>query len=123
MVHDSTTERIVVYGATGFTGGLIARELKRRGAEFLIAGRDRGKLGVLSAELGGVPFVAVSVDDAAGLREMLEPCSVVIACWAVRVAWGAGGYCCCGDRDALPGHDWRARVHADGLRSLWGSGG
>jgi short subunit dehydrogenase-like uncharacterized protein len=71
---------IAVYGATGFTGGLIARELKRAGADFLIAGRDRGKLEALSAELGGVPAVAVSVDDPAGLREMLEPCSVVVAC-------------------------------------------
>ncbi|HXS46142.1 MAG TPA: saccharopine dehydrogenase NADP-binding domain-containing protein [Solirubrobacterales bacterium] len=71
---------IAVYGATGFTGGLIARELKRVGAEFLIAGRDRGKLETLSEELGGVPVAAVSLDDVAGLREMLEPCSVVAAC-------------------------------------------
>jgi short subunit dehydrogenase-like uncharacterized protein len=72
--------QIAVYGATGFTGGLIARELKSRGAEFLIAGRDRGKLEGLSDELGGVPFRAVPVDDPAGLREMLESCSVVVAC-------------------------------------------
>jgi short subunit dehydrogenase-like uncharacterized protein len=74
------TAPIAVYGATGFTGGLIAHELKRLGADFLIAGRDRGKLATLSEELGGVPFAAISVDDSAGLREMLEPCSVVIAC-------------------------------------------
>lgn len=71
---------IAIYGATGFTGGLIARELKRLGADFLIAGRDARKLERLSEELGGVPFSAVSVDDRAGLREMLEPCSVVAAC-------------------------------------------
>jgi short subunit dehydrogenase-like uncharacterized protein len=71
---------IAVYGATGFTGGLIARELKRAGADFLIAGRNRGKLEALSEELGGVPAAAVSLEDPAGLREMLEPCSVVAAC-------------------------------------------
>jgi short subunit dehydrogenase-like uncharacterized protein len=71
---------IAIYGATGFTGGLIARELKRQGADFLLAGRDRGKLEALSEELGCVPFRAVSVDDAAGLREMLEGCSVLAAC-------------------------------------------
>lgn len=71
---------IAVYGATGFTGGLIARELQRAGADFLISGRDRGKLERLSEELGGVPFAAVSLDDPAGLREMLEGCSVVAAC-------------------------------------------
>lgn len=73
-------ERIAVYGATGFTGGLIARELKRLGADFLITGRNQAKLETLSVELGGVPFRAVSVDDPARLREMLEPCSVVVAC-------------------------------------------
>jgi short subunit dehydrogenase-like uncharacterized protein len=71
---------IAVYGATGFTGGLIARELGQRGTEFLVAGRDRSKLARLSDELGGVPFVAASVDDPAGLREMLEPCSAVVTC-------------------------------------------
>ena len=71
---------IAVYGATGFTGGLIARELKRRGADFLIAGRDRAKLEALSEELGGVATAAVPVEDWAGLRKMLEPCSAVAAC-------------------------------------------
>jgi short subunit dehydrogenase-like uncharacterized protein len=71
---------IAVYGATGFTGRLIARELRERGADFLIAGRSRGKLEALSEELGGVPIAAVGVDDPAGLRGMLEPCSAVAAC-------------------------------------------
>jgi short subunit dehydrogenase-like uncharacterized protein len=71
---------IAVYGATGFTGGLIARELRRRGADFLIAGRDRAKLDALSEELGGVATAVAPVEDGAGLREMLEPCPVVVAC-------------------------------------------
>ena len=71
---------IAVYGATGFTGGLIARELRARGADFLIAGRNRAKLEALSEKLGGVPTATVPVDDAAGLREMLEPCAAVVAC-------------------------------------------
>src|ERR1041384_5232130 len=71
---------IAVYGATGFTGRLIARALKEAGVEFLIAGRNRGKLERLSEELGDAPLAAVSVDDAVGLREMLAACSVVVAC-------------------------------------------
>ena len=70
---------IAIYGATGFTGRLIARELTRLGAEPLVAGRDAKKLGALSEELG-VPFRAVAADDGAGLRKMLEPCAVVVAC-------------------------------------------
>ena len=80
MGAGDTSGPIAVYGATGFTGGLIARELKRREASFLIAGRDRGKLDRLSEVLGEVPMRAVAADDASGLREMLEGCSVVIAC-------------------------------------------
>jgi short subunit dehydrogenase-like uncharacterized protein len=71
---------IAVYGATGFTGTLIVRELRARGADFLIAGRDRGKLEAQSEELGGVPVAAVSLDDRAALGELLEPCAAVIAC-------------------------------------------
>ncbi|HET8861676.1 MAG TPA: saccharopine dehydrogenase NADP-binding domain-containing protein [Solirubrobacterales bacterium] len=87
MVQDGAVDQlhgeagpIAVYGATGFTGGLIARELRRLGADLLIAGRDARKLETLSEELGGVPFTPVSVDDPAGLRELLKPCSVVVAC-------------------------------------------
>lgn len=70
-------QRIGVYGATGLTGGLIARELKELGADFELAGRDRGKLEALSGELGGVPVAAVGLDPE-GLREMLGGCAVVI---------------------------------------------
>jgi short subunit dehydrogenase-like uncharacterized protein len=76
----ASSAHIAIYGATGFTGKLIARKLKEAETDFLIAGRSRGKLEALSRELGGVPFQAVAADDAAGLREMLEPCSVVVAC-------------------------------------------
>jgi short subunit dehydrogenase-like uncharacterized protein len=78
--EQKTPAKIAVYGATGFTGGLIARELKRLGADFLLGGRDARKLEALSEELGGTPFRAVALDDGAGLREMLEECSVVAAC-------------------------------------------
>jgi short subunit dehydrogenase-like uncharacterized protein len=71
---------IAIYGASGFTGGLIARELRRRGGDFVIAGRDRGKLEALSADLGGVATAAVSLDDRVGLRELLDPCAAVVAC-------------------------------------------
>jgi short subunit dehydrogenase-like uncharacterized protein len=71
---------IAVYGATGFTGKLVAMELRRREADFVISGRSGEKLEALSKELGGVPTVAASVDDAPGLRSLLEPCAALIAC-------------------------------------------
>jgi Saccharopine dehydrogenase NADP binding domain len=74
------TGPIVVYGATGFIGRLTAWELRRRGADVLLAGRNREKLTTLSEELEGVPIAPVALDDTAGLRSMLEPCAAVVAC-------------------------------------------
>lgn len=73
--------RIVVYGATGYTGRLVAAELQASGADFVLAGRSRSKLDVLASEVGGSPAVeAVALDDSKGLRELIEPCAAVIAC-------------------------------------------
>jgi short subunit dehydrogenase-like uncharacterized protein len=72
---------VAVYGATGYTGRLVAAELQRRGADFVLAGRSAEKLAALASSLGsGIPTVAVRLDDAPGLRGLLEPCSAVIAC-------------------------------------------
>lgn len=71
---------IAVYGASGFTGGLIARELRERGAEPILAGRDRTKLERLAGELGGLPVAVAALDDPAALRALLEPCVAVVAC-------------------------------------------
>jgi short subunit dehydrogenase-like uncharacterized protein len=71
---------IAVYGATGFTGKLVARELHRRGADFVVAGRNQAKLDALAGELGGIPARAASLEDPAALRTLLDPCAAVIAC-------------------------------------------
>src|SRR5215217_5209370 len=75
------TAPIAVYGATGFTGRLVAAELRRRGARMVLAGRNPAKLEMVAEEIGGdAETRAVSLDDATGLRDLLEPCSAVIAC-------------------------------------------
>ena len=43
--------RIVLYGATGYTGALTARALVARGARPVLAGRDQSRLTALSARL------------------------------------------------------------------------
>jgi len=76
----SSSMPIVVYGASGFTGKLIAAELCSRGADYTLAGRSREKLEAVAAGLPTPPPVhAVSLDDAAGLRDLLEPAGAVIA--------------------------------------------
>jgi short subunit dehydrogenase-like uncharacterized protein len=75
------TGPIAVSGATGYTGRLVAAELRRRGAETVLAGRNRAKLEILAEDLGGeIPIQDASLDDPAALRELLEPCAAVIAC-------------------------------------------
>src|SRR5215218_3096437 len=72
---------IAIYGATGFTGRLVAAELRRRGAPMVLAGRNPAKLEILAEEIGdGAETRAVSLDDPVGMRQLLEPCAAVIAC-------------------------------------------
>lgn len=72
---------IVVYGASGYTGKLIAAELTRRGARITLAGRNRDKLEALAASLDADPAVAaVPLDDAAALRSLVADAATVIGC-------------------------------------------
>ena len=83
---------IVVYGATGFTGALVAHELRRRGLEMVLAGRDAGRLARLADALpdgaGSVATRAVALDDDAGLRELLTGAAAVIDCAGPFVRYG-----------------------------------
>ena len=72
---------IAVYGATGYTGKLIAAELVASDADFVLAGRNAEKLDALAEDLGGgIATRAVGLDDADGLRDLLRDCAAVIAC-------------------------------------------
>ena len=75
----------VIYGASGYTGRLIAAELSARGADIVLAGRSRARLERVAAGLGDgdappARVAAVPLDDRSGLRELIEPAAVVIAC-------------------------------------------
>ena len=73
--------RVAIYGATGTTGALIARELADRGAELILAGRDAQKLGALAAELGDDAQVRIAAaDDVIALLEAFRGARVVVAC-------------------------------------------
>ena len=73
--------RIVLFGATGYTGRKVARALVRRGAAPLLAGRDAARLDALATELGGLPTAradAVEAEDA-GLARLLGPGDVLVS--------------------------------------------
>ncbi len=72
---------IAVYGATGYTGRLVAAELASAKADIVISGRDRGKLDALAAELERPASVKpASLDDPDSLRALLGDCAAVIDC-------------------------------------------
>ncbi|HET8976127.1 MAG TPA: saccharopine dehydrogenase NADP-binding domain-containing protein [Solirubrobacterales bacterium] len=72
---------IAVYGATGYTGRLVAAELKAAGADFVLSGRSREKLDALAGQLGGgVRVQQASLGDEASLRSLLADCAAVIDC-------------------------------------------
>jgi short subunit dehydrogenase-like uncharacterized protein len=60
--------RIVLYGATGYMGGLTARAMVAGGARPVLAGRDQGRLDALAARLaqeGGRTQLETAVAEAA----------------------------------------------------------
>ncbi|MGC9538866.1 saccharopine dehydrogenase family protein [Streptomyces sp. UG1] len=76
-----TQPDVVLYGASGYTGKLVARQLAARGIPFVAAGRNGNRL---KAELGALPeldeasyeIAEVSADEAA-LTELLRDRKVV----------------------------------------------
>jgi short subunit dehydrogenase-like uncharacterized protein len=70
---------IGVIAATGFTGRLIAAELKALSANFFIAGRNQTKLKKLSAELGGTEWRQVDVSEQQTFSN-LDGCRIIINC-------------------------------------------
>jgi short subunit dehydrogenase-like uncharacterized protein len=70
---------ILVYGATGTLGGLVAGALDERGAHVIVAGRDAARVGALAAELGCAARIARD-DDRAALAALVEGVRVVVDC-------------------------------------------
>lgn len=86
---------LVLYGATGYTGRLVAHELASAGGDFAIAGRDRAKLDALAAEISRdhtvEPEVRVAdAADPAALRGAFEGASSVISAAGPFSRFGLG---------------------------------
>ena len=69
----------LLYGATGFVGGAVARIAVQSGLRPVLAGRDAAKLGPQAAELG-VEFQAFSLEDSATMDRALATVPVVLHC-------------------------------------------
>jgi short subunit dehydrogenase-like uncharacterized protein len=88
---------LVVFGATGFTGGLTAEYLARSGGatRWALAGRSRAKLEAVRERLAGidpaageVPLLIADVDDPASIRAVADSATVVITTVGPYIRYG-----------------------------------
>jgi short subunit dehydrogenase-like uncharacterized protein len=68
---------LVVYGAYGKTGAMIARVAVEHGHNVVLSGGNRDRLNRLSAEMG-VPGIAVRLDEQVALRQLMRAAACVI---------------------------------------------
>jgi len=69
--------RIVLLGATGYTGRLIAERLADGSTELVLAGRNADALAGLAARVGGPPTAVVDLGDPASITRLLGPGDVL----------------------------------------------
>jgi len=91
------TGRIVVFGATGYTGDLAVRALVRDGVRPVIAGRDPVRLARLAAELGAgaggrgasLDHLVADVQEPASVAGLVGPGDVLLSTVGPFARWGA----------------------------------
>jgi short subunit dehydrogenase-like uncharacterized protein len=71
------SHRLLLYGATGFTGELIARQARQMGLQPLLAGRSQHRLEPLARELG-CEFRTLALDQPGPLLDALAEVDVVL---------------------------------------------
>ncbi len=71
------TQRLMIYGATGYTGKLVAAEAVRHGLDVVLAGRNAKKLKAVAERLG-CRAQAVALEDGDGLRDALKEITAVL---------------------------------------------
>jgi short subunit dehydrogenase-like uncharacterized protein len=74
-----STSRVLLFGATGYTGRLTAEAMLRRGLAPLLVGRSPRRLAEVATALGGHPPTAVAdADDPAALADLLREGDVLV---------------------------------------------
>ncbi|MBA2427958.1 MAG: saccharopine dehydrogenase NADP-binding domain-containing protein [Actinobacteria bacterium] len=71
---------IVLFGASGFTGRLVAGALGLRGASYAVAGRDLGRLEAVARAHGAEEVRAAAVGEVDGLVRALRDARVLVSC-------------------------------------------
>src|SRR5919204_4682239 len=82
------TDRIVVFGATGYTGDLTARALVARGARPVLAARNEERVRALADELGGLEWAVADVERPESVRALVERGDVLVSTVGPFARWG-----------------------------------
>ena len=89
VTHRGDTAMITLFGATGYTGQLVAQALERRGVPYRLAGRSADKLASLAATLASHPgWVVADVARSETLTCLCRGTRVVINCVGPFTDWG-----------------------------------
>jgi short subunit dehydrogenase-like uncharacterized protein len=80
--------RTVLFGATGYTGRLVADAMVERGMRPVLAARGRDALEALAADLGGLETAVADVSDPAGVRALIEKGDVLLTTVGPFARWG-----------------------------------
>jgi short subunit dehydrogenase-like uncharacterized protein len=75
----SGTGRVVLFGATGYTGRLTAEAMAAAGGRPVLAGRDRGRLEALAGRLGGLPVAEADAGRPESVRELVGRGDVLVS--------------------------------------------
>ncbi|WP_040801915.1 saccharopine dehydrogenase family protein [Nocardia higoensis] len=126
--------KIVLFGATGYTGRLTAQALTARGAAPVLAGRNADALQKLAADLGGAETAVADVTDPGSVRALLGRGDVLVTtvgpflrfggpALEAAVATGAHYFDSTGEGPFIRtvfDHDERARAAGSGLLTAFG---
>jgi len=102
---DTRTYDVIVYGATGFTGRLVAEHMLAkygvgRDTKWAMAGRSKSKLEAVRTEIGGpaeLPLVVADASDPASLLAMARAAKVVITTVGPYQLYGEGLIAACAE--------------------------
>jgi saccharopine dehydrogenase-like protein len=81
--------RIVVFGATGYTGRLVAERLVAQGARPVLAGRDEARVAQLADRLGGLEHVRADAMRQNSVFELVGSGDVLVSTVGPFAKWGA----------------------------------
>jgi short subunit dehydrogenase-like uncharacterized protein len=71
--------KLMIYGANGYTGRLIAREAAKRGMKPMLAGRNRDEVAALANELN-LPYRIFGLSNKVDVARNLDGIAVVLHC-------------------------------------------